>query len=72
MCSVSSIVLLLTLIQEVCSVSSIVLLLTLIGHDMVFISFSNVFHRFQPCERMRKHAFAGPNTQQLVAKLINN
>ena len=70
MCSVSSIVLLLTLIQEVCSVSSIVLLLTLIGH--VFISFSNVFHRFQPCERMRKHAFAGPNTQQLVAKLINN
>ena len=26
-------------------------------------SFLNVFYRFQPCERMRKHAFAGRNTQ---------
>ena len=24
----------------------------------------NVFHRFRPCERMRKHVFAGRNTQQ--------
>ena len=28
-------------------------------------SFSNVFHRFRPCQRMRKHAFAGRNTQQV-------
>ena len=26
-------------------------------------SFSNVFYRFQPYERMRKHAFTGQNTQ---------
>ena len=25
-----------------------------------------VFHCFRPCERMRKHAFAGQNTQQLI------
>ena len=29
-----------TQLQEVCTVSSIVLMLTLIGHDMVFISFA--------------------------------
>ena len=28
-------------------------------------SFLNVFYRFQPCERMRKHAFAGRNTQHI-------
>ena len=26
---------------------------------VLFSSFSNVFYRFQPCERMRKHVFAG-------------
>ena len=30
----------------------------------LFKSFLNVFDRFWPCERMRKHAFAGRNTQQ--------
>ena len=30
-----------------------------------FSSFLNVFCRFQPCERMRKHTFAGQNTQHL-------
>ena len=35
----------------------------------------NDFDRFRPCERMRKHAFAGRNTQQawvaqLVARLL--
>ena len=25
----------------------------------------DVFDRFQPCEHMRKHAFAGRNTQQI-------
>ena len=29
------------------------------------ISFLSVFDRFRPCERVRKHAFAGRNTQQL-------
>ena len=32
---------------------------------VLFYSFLNVFDRFRPCERMRKHAFAGRNTQQL-------
>ena len=31
---------------------------------VLFSLFSNVFHPFQPCERMRKHEFAGRNTQQ--------
>ena len=30
-----------------------------------FSLFLKVFHRFQPYERMRNHAFAGRNTQQL-------
>ena len=36
------------------------------AHDEkgTFLSFSNVFYRFQPCERMLTHAFAGRNTQQ--------
>ena len=33
---------------------------------VLFFSFSSVFDRFRPFERMRKHAFAGPNTQQTV------
>ena len=32
---------------------------------VLFSSFSNVFDRFRPCERMREHAFAGQNTQHL-------
>ena len=28
-------------------------------------SFWSVFNRFQPCKRMRKHALAGRNTQQI-------
>ena len=30
---------------------------------ILFSSFSNVFYRFWPCKCMRKHAFAGRNTQ---------
>ena len=30
-----------------------------------FQSFSSAFYHFQPCERMRKHAFAGQNSQHL-------
>ena len=30
-----------------------------------FLWFSNVFHHFRPCKHMRKHVFAGQNTQQL-------
>ena len=30
---------------------------------VLFYSFLSVFYHFQPCERVRKHAFAGPNTQ---------
>ena len=33
-------------------------------------SFSNVFHHFRPCERMRKHAFAGRNTQHLLLVML--
>ena len=28
--------------------------------------FSSIFHRFRPCKRMRKHEFAGWNTQHLL------
>ena len=31
---------------------------------ILFSLFSNVFDRFQPCQRMRKHVFAGRITQQ--------
>ena len=31
---------------------------------VLFYSFYNDFNRFRPCERMRKHAFSGRNTQQ--------
>ena len=31
-------------------------------------SFSSVFDHFRPCELMRKHAFAGRNTQQVASK----
>ena len=31
---------------------------------VLFSSFSNVFDHFRPCKRMRKHGFAGRNTQQ--------
>ena len=31
--------------------------------EVLFYSFYNDFDRFRPCERMRKHAFAGRNTQ---------
>ena len=37
-----------------------------------FWSFSIVFYCFQPCERMRKHAFAGWNTQQFCKYLFSN
>ena len=30
---------------------------------VLFYSFSSVFDCFRPCERMRKHGFAGRNTQ---------
>ena len=36
---------------------------------VVFCSFSYVFDRFRPCERLRKHAFAGQNTQQAWSKI---
>ena len=35
--------------------------------NVLFSSFSYVFDRFQPCERMRKHAFADQNTQQVIS-----
>ena len=34
-----------------------------------FSWFSNDFHRFRPCERMHKHAFAGRNTQHTTKRL---
>ena len=37
---------------------------------VLFHSFYNDFDRFRPCERMRKHAFAGRNTQQEMTNLI--
>ena len=40
-------------------------LLVFMDCDMVlFSSFSYVYDCFKPCERMRKHAFAGRNAQQ--------
>ena len=38
---------------------------------VLFSGFLKVFHRFQPCERMRKHAFAGRNTQHVCAYYTN-
>ena len=32
---------------------------------ILFYSFSSVFDCFRPCERVRKHVFAGWNTQQI-------
>ena len=32
--------------------------------EVLFSSFYNVFHRFWPCERMRKHAFIVQNRRQ--------
>ena len=39
---------------------------------VLFSSFFNIFHSFQPCECMRKHAFPGQNTQQFgsILKLV--
>ena len=38
----------------------------------VFDHFYSVFYHFQPCKRMRKHAFAGQNTQQTkLQKMIS-
>ena len=37
-----------------------------------FYSFSNVFDCFWPCERMRKHAFAGQNTQHTNMQISCN
>ena len=36
-----------------------------------FSWFSNVFHCFWPCECMRKHGFAGWNTQQVIPMQTN-
>ena len=33
---------------------------------VLFYSFLNVFDRFRPCEPMRKHVFAGQNTQHMI------
>ena len=33
---------------------------------VTFSWFLNVFHPFRPCECMRKHAFAGPNTHHII------
>ena len=48
------------------SIFFMILTWTLHTHDGkgTFSWFLNVFHRFRPCECMRKHAFAGQNTQQ--------
>ena len=32
----------------------------------IFWKFSSIFHCFRPCEHMRKHAFAGRNTQHVT------
>ena len=40
-------------------------LLDIQGYDDERLHITNVFDRFRPCERMRKHAFAGQNTQQV-------
>ena len=37
---------------------------------VLFYSFLNDFDRFRPCERMRKHALAGQNTQHLFLVFI--
>ena len=36
-----------------------------IKKKVLFSWFSNVFHHFQPCKRMRKHVFAGQNTSRV-------
>ena len=37
-----------------------------------FSWFSNSFHHFRPCKHMRKHAFAGRNTQQIFYSGVGN
>ena len=42
------------------------------AHDEkgTFYSFSSVFDPFRPCKHMRKHAFAGENTQHHCSELV--
>ena len=39
-------------------------------HSKIIEKNLNVFYRFRPCERMRKHDFAGRNTQHLYFYVV--